>query len=188
MTASTSSLRQSSLAARRAMTDDARVRASTVICQRVCELPEFFASKTVGCYLPMHDEVDSREIIQRAWRANKRIFVPVLRGDKQMVFCEIEPDSELEQNSFGVWEPVRGLLLDATRLDIVITPTVSFDNDCNRIGMGSGYYDRCFAHLRHRKTWLRPKLIGVAFDCQKVEEIAPNPWDIRLYTVVSEND
>ena len=169
------------------MTDDERAQASAVICQRVCESPEFFAAKSIGCYLPMHDEVDSREIIQRAWRANKRIFVPVLRGDAQMVFCEIEPDSELEQNRFGVWEPVRGLLLDARRLDIVITPTVAFDSNRNRIGMGSGYYDRCFAHLRNRKIWLRPKLIGVAFDCQKVEEIAPNPWDIRLYTVISDS-
>jgi 5-formyltetrahydrofolate cyclo-ligase len=169
------------------MTDDERAQASAVICQRVCELPEFYSGKSIGCYLPMHDEVDSREIIQRAWRANKRIFVPVLRGDAQMVFCEIEPDSELEQNRFGVWEPVRGLLLDARSLDIVITPTVAFDSNRNRIGMGSGYFDRCFAHLRNRKIWFRPKLIGVAFDCQKVEKIAPNPWDIRLYKVISES-
>lgn len=168
------------------MSEEARADASTAICQRVCELPEFYAASTVACYLPMHDEVDTREIIQRAWRANKRIFVPVLRGDAQMVFCEIEPDSELEQNRFGIWEPIRGLLLDARRLDIVITPTVAYDENCNRIGMGSAYYDRCFAHLRHRKTWLRPKLIGVAFDCQKVEKITPNPWDIPLYTVISE--
>ena len=149
-------------------------------------MPEFYSSKSIGCYLPMHDEVDTREIIQSAWRANKRIFLPVLRGDAQMVFCEIEPDSELEQNRFGIWEPVRGLLLDAKKLDIVITPTVAFDLDWNRVGMGSGYYDRCFAHLRNRKIWLRPKLIGVAFDCQKVEKITPNPWDIPLYTVISE--
>ena len=186
MTASISSLRQQALHARRAMSDATRKGASKIICQRVCELPEYFSSKTVGCFLPMHDEVDTREIIERAWRANKRIFVPVLRGDAQMVFCEIEPDSELEQNRFGVWEPVRGLLLDSKILDIVITPTVAFDNDHNRIGMGSGYYDRCFAHLRNRKKWIRPKLIGVAFHCQKVEKITPNPWDIPLYTVVSE--
>jgi len=152
----------------------------------VCEQPEFYASKLVGCYLPMQDEVDTGEIIERAWRAKKRIFVPILRGNAQMVFCEIEPESELEKNRFGIWEPVRGLLLDARRLDIVITPTVVFDDECHRIGMGSAYYDRCFAHLRNRRQWIRPKLIGVAFDCQKVEKIAPNPWDIPLYAVISE--
>ena len=162
--------------------------ASAFICRRVCGLPEYYASKTIGCYLPMHDEVDTRAIIDAAWRANKRIFVPVLRGNAQMVFCEIDADSELERNRFGIWEPVRGLLLDPRRLDIVITPTVAFDQEFNRIGMGSGYYDRRFAFLRIRRHWIRPKLIGLAFQCQKVEKITPNPWDIRLYAVISECD
>lgn len=134
----------------------------------------------------MRDEVDTRQIIEAAWRANKRTFVPVLRGRAQMVFCEITAETQLEQNSFGIWEPQRGVLFDPRRLDIVITPTVAFDEELNRIGMGSAYYDRCFAFLRNRRYWLKPKLIGVAFRCQQVEKITPNPWDIRLYSVVTE--
>ena len=183
---SISSQRQSALLARRSLSAETRARASAVICQRLCERPEFYASKTLACYLPMQDEVDTRGIIDAAWRANKRTFVPVLRGRAQMVFCEIDADTELEQNSFGIWEPVRGFVIDPRRLDIVVTPTVAFDRQCNRIGMGSGYYDRCFAHLRNRRLWLRPKLIGVAFACQEVEKISPNPWDIPLYAVISE--
>ena len=188
MTASAQSLRSDALRKRRELSDAERATASAVICQRVCELPEYYSSETIACYLPMHDEVDTRAIIERAWRANKRVFVPVLRGPAQMVFCQITPESELEQNRFGVWEPTRGLLIDARQLDIVVTPTVVFDNDRNRIGMGSAYYDRCFAHLRHRTNWIRPKLVGVAFKCQKVEEISPNPWDIRLYRIITESD
>jgi 5-formyltetrahydrofolate cyclo-ligase len=53
--------------------------------------------------------------------------------------------------------------------------------------MGGGYFDRYFSFLRHRQHWLHPKLIGVAFDCQKVEEIPANPWDIPLYSVITES-
>jgi 5-formyltetrahydrofolate cyclo-ligase len=186
MTKSISTLRESALAARRKLSPAARQQASQIICKRVCETHAFYANKNIACYLPMHDEVDTREIIQRAWRANKRTFVPVLRGSAQMVFCEIDAESELEQNRFGVWEPTRGFLIDPKNIDVVITPTVVFDEEYNRIGMGSGYYDRCFAHLRNRTHWIRPKMIGVAFACQKVEKIIPNPWDIRLYRVISE--
>lgn len=186
MTESISALRKRALRARRDMTAEERNRASAIICDRVCATRTWYASTTVACFIPMHDEVDTREIIDRSWRANKRVFVPVLRTSAAMAFCEIAPDSELERNQFGIWEPVRGFLIDARHLDLVITPTVAFDQECNRIGMGSAYYDRCFAHLRHRRNWLRPKLVGVAFQCQEVEKIEPNPWDIPLYQIISD--
>ncbi len=180
------SLRKKALHARRDMPTESRAAASQTICQRVCESREFYASKTLACYLPMDDEVDTREIIERAWRANKRVFVPILRSNSEMLFCEIDPESELEKKHFGLWEPTRGLLIDSRSLDLVITPTVAFDNHRNRIGMGGGYYDRCFSFLRHRKKWIRPKLLGVAFQCQQVEKITPNPWDIRLYRIITD--
>ena len=179
-------LRKKALLARRSMSADARASASKIICQRICDSREFYSSNSIGCYLPMYDEVDTREIIQRAWRANKRIFVPILRGRAEMLFCEITPDADLEQRVFGIWEPTRGFLIKPRHLDIVITPTVAFDKNRHRIGMGGGYFDRCFSHLRHRTRWIRPKLIGVAFHCQEVEKVTPNAWDIRLYRIVTE--
>ena len=178
--------RRDALAARRAMTPDERAAASRIICKRVIESREFNAAAAIACFLPMHDEVDTREIIARAWRAKKRVFVPVLRGGAEMLFCQMDRDTELERDSFGIWEPSRGVLRDPRMIDVVITPTVAFDGDNNRIGMGSAYFDRCFSFLRHRKHWIRPKLVGVAFHCQKVEKITPNPWDIPLYRIVTE--
>ncbi len=169
------------------MSPDEREQASREICKRIIASREFGAAATVGCFLPMHDEVDTREIIERSWRANKRVFVPVLRGGAEMLFCAMHRDTELERDSFGIWEPSRGVLCDPRMIDLVVTPTVAFDENNNRIGMGSAYYDRCFAFLRHRRHWIRPKLIGVAFQCQKVEKITPNPWDIPLYRIVTED-
>ncbi|MBT8092707.1 MAG: 5-formyltetrahydrofolate cyclo-ligase [Gammaproteobacteria bacterium] len=181
-------LRATALRARRKMHADERHDASQKICRRVTRSTIFFASNAIGCYLPRFDEVDTLPIIERAWCANKRIFVPVLRTRHKMLFREMRPETILEKNDFDVWEPTSGKFLSPRKLDIVIAPTVAFDDDNNRIGMGGGYFDRCFAYLRHRKFWLRPKLVGVAFNCQKVEKISPNPWDIRLYKVFTEVD
>jgi len=178
--------RSNALRARRNMDPDDRAESSALICKRVIHSGIFFSSHAIGCYLPTSDEVDTRSIIERGWCANKRIFVPVLRKGRKMSFREIQPDTVLERNQYGVWEPMSGELISPRKLDIAIAPTVAFDSNNNRIGMGGGYFDRCFAYLRHRKYWLRPKLIGVAFDCQKVEKISPNAWDIRLYRVFTD--
>ncbi|MBT8102805.1 MAG: 5-formyltetrahydrofolate cyclo-ligase [Gammaproteobacteria bacterium] len=177
-------LRARALRARRDMAHDARVQASAIVCQRVIRSREFCSAKALACYLPMADEVDTREIIERAWRANKRIFVPVLRARGKMLFREIQSETTLARTSYGLWEPISGDFINPRDLDLVITPIVAFDCENNRIGMGGGYFDRCFSFLRHRRHWFRPKLVGIAFMCQKVEKITPNAWDIPLYRVI----
>ncbi len=181
-------LRRNALRARRKMSRDERANSSSIICRKVFACREFLAAKAIACYLPMEDEVDTLAIIERVWRAKKQIFVPVLISRKEMLFREIHPETTLQRNSFGLWEPQTGEIIQARNLDLVITPTVAFDESNNRIGMGGGYYDRHFSFLRYRKHWVSPKLIGVAFACQKIEKISPNVWDIPLYKLIDDTE
>jgi len=180
-----SQMRQRALSARRAMSAESRDIASAKICSTLIRSHQFFAAKSIACYLPMADEVDPTRIIERAWCAKKRIFCPVIAKSGKMFFRRLEPDTTLRQNRFGLWEPIDGEIIAARQLDLVITPLVAFDDENNRIGMGGGYFDRYFAFQKRSTRWLRPKLIGLAFDCQKVEKIVANPWDIRLCAVIS---
>ena len=187
MTDSIHDTRARALQARRELDCRNRATASAQICEKVTRLREFRSSKMIACYLPMYVEVDTRSIIKRAWRANKRVFVPITHGDEKMFFREIRPDTRLIRNSMSIWEPTSGEFVSPRLLQLVIAPTVAFDERNNRIGMGGGYYDRCFAFLRHRSKWIQPKLVGIAFNCQKVEKIWPNTWDVRLYRTITES-
>jgi len=163
-----------------------RDEASARICDTVTRAGYFRRSRNIGCYLPGDEEVDTWPIISRAFSMGKQISAPVLRKNGLMRFRELDADTGLSPNQFGLLEPQQGEFIDPQRLDIVITPLVAFDSSGNRIGMGGGYFDRCFAFLKGRKIWLHPKLIGVAFDCQRVTSISPNPWDIALFRIVTE--
>ena len=180
--------RSNALNARRSMSAEQRDSASAIINEKVIRSHEFFAAKSVACYLPMQDEVDPSRIIERAWRANKRVFCPVIENHGDMIYRQLDRDTILQRNNFGLWEPVDSTSIAPQQLDLVITPLVAFDRNNNRIGMGGGYFDRCFSFLGHRNRWQRPKLMGLAFNCQKVEEIDANRWDIPLYSVVSNID
>jgi 5-formyltetrahydrofolate cyclo-ligase len=165
-----------------------RASASGIIANRVTRMPIFVRSRLIACYLSTGGEVDTSAIILRAWRMKKRIFVPDTSGGGKLTFREIRPDSEFASGPFGILEPIGGSVLSASMFDLVIAPVVAFDSDRHRIGMGGGYYDRTFSFLRHRKLFLKPKLVGVAFDCQKVDKIAPNPWDIRLFRIITQTE
>ena len=182
----TKNLRIDALKARRSMTFSERSCASRRIVDGFLNSRYFLGSETIGCYVSMWDEVDTGAIIERAWRAKKRIFLPTTTTQGRMYFRETLPESALAKDDFGIWEPVSGTRIEPGELDVVVTPLVAFDDHRNRIGMGGGYFDRAFAFLADRNHWLRPKLIGVAFECQRVPKIAPNPWDIRVFRIFTE--
>jgi 5-formyltetrahydrofolate cyclo-ligase len=104
----------------------------------------------------------------------------------RMRFAELDLGARLGTNFFGILEPDPSRLIDPRQLDLVLTPLVAFDDDGVRIGVGRGYYDRCFRFLRARRTWRRPKLLGVAYELQHLAVIPPEPWDVPLWGAVTE--
>lgn len=169
------------------MTSPERAAASQKISEFVCNSNWFRSSETLACYLPFPGEVDTWRIIERALSMKKRVFAPIIEKNFTMRFREINAATTLQTNNLGLTEPNSGSFAHPRALDVVIAPVVAFDSRNNRVGMGGGYFDRTFSFLRHRKTYFHPKLIGVAFECQKVDEIRPNPWDIRLFGVITES-
>jgi 5-formyltetrahydrofolate cyclo-ligase len=174
--------------ARKRMGGTERDIAAENITEKVVHSPWFQRAGCIACYLPTPQEVDTWMIIARAWSMKKRIFAPVIEKNRQMSFQEITPDTRIRINKFGLYEPDGGEIATARMLDVVLTPVVAFDSSNHRVGMGGGYFDTTFSFLKHRIIHFHPKLIGLAFACQKVKEIAPNPWDIPLFTVITERE
>ncbi len=129
-----------------------------------------------------------------ALRDGKAIYLPVLGrsiGDRTRVklrFVRWTTSETMHPNRFGIPEPTRRgrHIRPARHLDLILVPLVGFDSACNRIGMGGGYYDRTLAYLKARRFWRRPRLIGVAHECQRIETIETRPWDVPLDAVVTE--
>jgi 5-formyltetrahydrofolate cyclo-ligase len=179
-------LRRQALSQRAALTTEQRMLYSGIIASRFHRSAEFFSAQSIACFISVGDEVDTSMIFERAWTANKQIFAPVVGPHGMMRFIEVTRNSELKKSAYGLWEPVSGEEILPTRVDVVVTPVVAFDSTGHRIGVGGGYYDRTFTSLQRQKSWRHPKLVGFAFNCQKVEKIRPNPWDIPLYRVLTE--
>jgi 5-formyltetrahydrofolate cyclo-ligase len=55
------------------------------------------------------------------------------------------------------------------------------------LGMGGGFYDRALEFRRGRLHWRGPRLVGLAFDCQRTDVAFADPWDVRLDSLATES-
>jgi 5-formyltetrahydrofolate cyclo-ligase len=179
-------LRRELRAQRRALPSALRAQLDRTIHTHIRSLPEFRRAQHVALFLAFDGEPSLGSLIETARRQRKRLYVPVLRG-LTMTFRELEPGATLAANFFGIMEPKLGAKIDARQLDLVLTPLVAFDDAGVRVGVGRGYYDRCFRFLRHRVRWRRPKLLGVAYELQHVSRLVPSHWDVPLWGIVTED-
>ena len=178
-------LRQRVRAARRELPPVARAAADRAIVSHIRRLPEFRSAQRIALFLAFDGEPSMHDVIAAAAARGKRVYAPVLRGGA-MHFAELDTDAALATNFFGILEPRVGSAIDARELDLVLTPLVAFDDHGVRVGVGRGYYDRCFRFLLNRRHWRHPKLLGVAYELQRAPRLVREPWDVLLSGVVTE--
>lgn len=150
----------------------------------------FLRARRVGLYRSTHGEIDPLPLMRLPQARRKLRFLPALRPYPRgrLWFLSHRPGDPLIDNRFGIPEPrLRNRRVRLPwALDLLLIPLVGFDARCNRLGMGGGYYDRTLAYLRRRRRWHRPRLVGIAHECQRVAALTPNPWDIPLDLVATE--
>jgi 5-formyltetrahydrofolate cyclo-ligase len=176
-------LRREVRAARRAIPESERLAADRAILARIRSLALWRSARHVALFLPFDGEPDLTPLLSA--RGPRTFFVPVITR-KEMNFAALAPGVRLVKNFFGILEPEPRLLIDPRSLDLVLTPLVAFDERGTRVGVGRGYYDRCFRFLRLRERWRKPKLVGCAYQLQRRDLIRRNPWDVPLWGAVTE--
>ena len=183
-------LREEIRAARRAVGPDVRQQHSSSICQRISDLDSYKSADRIAAYLAFDGEADPMELMISAVEQGKQVYLPMVVGkSKPLTFAPWTPSTPMEKNRFNILEPQvdPSEFISADQLDFVVTPLVGFDERCNRIGVGGGFYDRTFAFLNEPGRIKTVQLVGFAFELQKLPTIQPQEWDIRLDAVVTES-
>lgn len=177
-------------ALRRSLDPCERRQRNAALYRSLFSQPLFRNSRRIAVYLPADGEVDTAAIVARAWALGKQVYLPVLVPflHNRLWFARYEPHTPLVRNRYGIAEPrpVHSRRILAHALDLVLTPLVGFDTEGNRLGMGGGFYDRSFAFLDRRRHWRKPRLVGLAYDFQRLPQLPAQPWDVPLSAVVTD--
>ncbi len=173
-------LRKSRKQARRALSPEERAEKSLRTVRRICTSPAFKEAKTVMIYAAMGPELSLDELPLQPESAGKRFCYPLCVSETQMI--PMIPGA-WKSGAYGIREPVRTESEEVSpkEIDLVVCPCTAFDEACDRMGMGGGYYDRFLPKCTNAEA------VMAAFEVQKADRIPVNEWDRPADAVFTED-
>ncbi|WP_299604827.1 5-formyltetrahydrofolate cyclo-ligase [uncultured Aquimarina sp.] len=126
--------------------------------------------------------------IQKQKELNTEFILHILQGkDKNIVVSKsnfkdnslehmlLTDNTVLKVNDWGIPEPVDGIPIPESKIDVVFVPLLAFDQLGNRVGYGKGFYDKFLSKCN-------PETIKIGLSFFSAEELIENvlPTDIAL--------
>lgn len=175
-------IRQICLAQRHSLAQEFITETSKKIIHTIRDIPAYRLAQHIAWYMPIQGEVDLSSLWAMALADQKSCYFPAIRPDDTLIFLPSDAQTELLLNRYQILEPLVEIQFAKTpqELDIIFLPVVAFDEDCTRLGMGKGFYDKTLAARADTC------LIGVAYEWQKQPNIPKDSWDIPVDMIITE--
>lgn len=146
---------------------------------------DFSKTNTVHIYLPIKkkNEIDTFPIISFIRLIAPHVTIVIPRSnfktfEMQNIICD--DNTILNENDYGIMEPVDGTIIPYENIDMVICPLLTFDKNGYRVGYGKGFYDRFLTQCRNDVI-----KIGLSYfePIEKIEDI--DEHDVKLNYAIS---
>jgi 5-formyltetrahydrofolate cyclo-ligase len=141
-------------------------------------------SKIIGITISKFPEVDTYQIIRKAWELGITVVVPkCYPKEKKMSFRIISDFSQLESVFYGLLEPIeeKTKLINHEDIDLILVPGLGYTKEGYRIGFGGGYYDR---YLKDYSG----KTISLAFQSQIIPSFKTEYFDIPVAKIITNEE
>lgn len=138
-------------------------------------------ASTIGITISRPPEVDTYQIIRKAWEQNKKVVVPKCHPkSRTMTFHELHRFTQLESVYYGLLEPIEEVttIVEKEEIDLLIVPGLAFDSNGYRLGFGGGYYDRFLVNYEGNT-------VSLAFPIQQVDKLPIESHDIAVKHLIT---
>ena len=171
-------MRRQAIAERDRIPEKEREDRSRQITKELVSLPEYKRAEVILSYYSFGSEADTRQLIDRALRDGKKVYLPKVLSKTQMRFYQYEPGT-LIKSPRGIEEPPGDsgkefvMSQEHPQNCLAVLPGLYFDKNGERLGYGGGYYDRFLSLCDGIST------CAVGFEIGMSGEIPPEQWDIK---------
>lgn len=138
----------------------------------------------ISAYMPFNAELNVKPLMTHLLDDGYIVVIPhVVNNDRSLDFRTWTPKMPVYRNLHGIEEA--DLRHSQVYLpDLMIVPLIAFDVKGNRMGYGSGQFDRTFAHLQDVRQQFTA--IGVAYESQREDDVPVDAHDYPLHKIVTE--
>ena len=171
-------VRKQILEKRKKLSDKLIRNKSAKISKNLLSIDDILNKSNYSLYLAINNEVETKNIISRLLENQKNIYLPSF-VKKSWVLAKFGTWDNLESGPFGIMQPGEKIVVDPLDIDIAVFPGVAFDVFGNRLGYGSGVYDKLFYDSGAIK-------IGLAFEKQMVKLVPNISHDLKMNYIVTE--
>jgi 5-formyltetrahydrofolate cyclo-ligase len=138
---------------RAALSGPERLRAEDLLLIQFQQLEISFDTNILLSYWPLleHAEPNTHLLTDylRFRLPELQIAYPVTDFTNHSMQVYLTDDStQFEINEYGIAEPVNGIHIESTAIDLVFVPLLVFDKTGHRVGFGKGFYDRFLPNCR----------------------------------------
>lgn len=154
------------------------------IANKLFEDPDWIEADIIGITISKQPEVDTYQIIRKAWELGKQVVVPkCYPKEKKLSFRRLTELSQLESVFYGLLEPIEAETIEVKpeQINLLVVPGLAYIKEGYRLGFGGGYYDRFLTHYKG-------KTLSLAFECQVVTYIPVEKHDIPVSKIITNND
>ena len=89
-----------------------------------------------------HREIQTDLILHILQGKEKSVVVPKAHFESnEMTHYLLQDNTQLRVSDYGIPEPVSGIEISPSQIEVVFVPLLAFDEKGNRVGYGKGFYD-----------------------------------------------
>ncbi|EKQ52250.1 MULTISPECIES: 5-formyltetrahydrofolate cyclo-ligase [unclassified Clostridium] len=182
-------LRKEILIKRKNMNTTEKEKMDKMISDQLYESRYYKEATNIFIYISYDSEIDTKSIICKALKDNKRIYIPRTEFETRIMDAvEIKSFDNLIETNYGLLEPSKkDPHINPNELDLIVVPGVAFDRNGGRMGYGAGFYDRFFKKINGDNIKKITKL-ALAYSLQVLDKVPMSEQDVPVDFIITEKE
>jgi len=135
---------------RKALSFDEVEEKSLAIANQLIQMP-IWDKIYYHVFLPIeeHKEVNTEYVLHLLSGKDKEILISKSDFEtRKMTHFLLTDNTKIKKNEYNIPEPVDGIEVPSSKVEVVFVPLLAFDVFGNRIGYGKGFYDKFLAECK----------------------------------------